>query len=155
MKRSGFLQRVTPSSEGYSHERISTRRSAGRDNSSQMNKPLIYIACPYSFNGRDDEAARAQRYDAVTRLGAKLMSEGRSVFSPITHGHPMNLLGVRAGWETWATIDEAILLSCCNEMIVLMLDGWWQSKGIAAEIELATKAGIPITYIDPTEEKEG
>lgn len=111
-------------------------------------KPLVYLACPYSFNGRDDARAREARFQIVTKVAARLMSEGRSVFSPITHGHPMNMFGVTVGWDTWAAIDEAILTQCCKEMIVLTLDGWQESRGIAAEIEIAKEAGIPITYMN-------
>lgn len=119
-------------------------------------KTLIYLACPYSFNGRDDSRARETRFQIVTQVAARLMGEGYSVFSPITHGHPMNTLGVMVGWETWAAIDEAILSRCCKEMIVLTLDGWRESKGIAAEIAIAAKLGIPITYMDqPKVEAKG
>lgn len=118
-------------------------------------RTLTYLACPYSFNGRDDLRAREARFQIVTKVAARLMSEGRAVFSPITHGHPMNMFGVTVGWDTWAAIDEAILSRCCKEMIVLTLDGWRESKGIAAEIAIATLAGIPIAYMDsPKVEQE-
>lgn len=113
-----------------------------------LSRPLTYLACPYSFNGRDDLAKRTHRFDVVTKLAANLMSQGRSVFSPITHGHTMNLAGVEAGWETWAEIDASILATCCREVIVLTLEGWQESRGIQAELALANKLGIPVTYMN-------
>lgn len=108
-------------------------------------RPLVYLACPYSFG---DAATRGARFEAVTKTAAELMKQGHNVFSPITHGHPVNLMGVAGGWHRWAPVDEAILSTCCREMIVLTLEGWQESIGIQAEIALADKLGIPITYMD-------
>jgi len=36
-------------------------------------------------------------------------------------------------------------------LVVLMLDGWKESEGVLAEIELAKKTGKPIRYRLPNE----
>lgn len=35
-------------------------------------------------------------------------------------------------------------------MIVLTIDGWEQSYGVKAEIELCQKLSIPVVYLDPS-----
>jgi hypothetical protein len=36
-------------------------------------------------------------------------------------------------------------------LIVLMLDGWEQSRGVNAEIALARELGLPVEYVNPAE----
>ena len=75
------------------------------------------------------------------------MAAGVYVFSPISHTHPIAEAGsLPTGWEFWEAYDN-IMLSRCTKLIVLMLDGWKESKGVAAEIKIAEKLGIPIVYI--------
>ncbi|MFK5165356.1 DUF1937 family protein, partial [Propionibacterium freudenreichii] len=51
-------------------------------------------------------------------------------------------------WEFWAAYDEAILSSCIS-LIVLPLDGWQESKGVSAEINIARRMGLPVyRYVD-------
>lgn len=38
------------------------------------------------------------------------------------------------------------LISKCDELWVLKIDGWEQSKGVSAEIEYAESLNIPIKY---------
>ena len=40
------------------------------------------------------------------------------------------------------------LLKLCDKMIVLRLEGWESSRGIAAEIEFCHNNGIPIEFIN-------
>ena len=42
-----------------------------------------------------------------------------------------------------------VFLNHSYKLMVLMLDGWKQSRGVAAEIEMATKLGLEIDYINP------
>ena len=54
-------------------------------------------------------------------------------------------------WESWKRIDTAFI-SCCKELWVIMLDGWDESTGVAAEVKIAKELGIPVRYITPDED---
>ena len=52
------------------------------------------------------------------------------------------------GFDYWREYDEA-MLDCCEELHVLMLDGWRESVGVQAEIKLAELWGLKIVYVEP------
>ena len=106
---------------------------------------LIYLACPYSHSNED---IKIKRFESVNKIAAKLMGEGKYIFSPISHTHPIAVSGkLPTGWEFWDKYDR-IMLSKCQKMIVLKLDGWKESIGVTAEIKIATELNIPIEYIE-------
>ena len=74
-----------------------------------------------------------------------MRERGEAVFSPIAHSHPIALHGHEGDWETWAEFDRAVL-GICTSLTVLMLDGWEQSRGIAAERIIAQDLALPIRY---------
>jgi hypothetical protein len=107
-------------------------------------KGLVYLAMPYSH---PDAKVRRQRFETVNRLAAKLMAKGMHIFSPISHTHPIAEAGdLPVGWEFWEQYDRTILAVCCA-LIVVCADGFRQSAGVRAEIEIAKEMGLPITYI--------
>lgn len=105
---------------------------------------LSYIACPYSH---PDANVRAQRYAAVNKLSASMMNSGKYVFSPISHCHQMaEDHGLPTTWIFWEDYDR-MMISKCNELIVLMLPGWRESLGVQSEILIADELGIPVIYL--------
>jgi len=113
-------------------------------------KPLTYLACPYSD---DDREVRLARFDAVNRVASELMRQGLHIFSPISHTHPiLESGGLPCGWDYWAAYDRAVL-SVCNKLIVLKLDGWERSIGVTAEVQIAVEMGLPIEYLEPAERR--
>lgn len=107
--------------------------------------PLTYLAAPYSH---PDRSVRVARFEAINKVAAKLMSDGALVYSPISHTHPIAEAGsLPIGWDFWQTYDKAFIYHS-RKVVVLMLDGWQQSKGVTAEIAIATDAGIPIEYLE-------
>lgn len=109
-------------------------------------KPLVYLACPYSH---PDMAVRCQRFDAVNVVAGALMRSGKLIFSPISHTHPIAVVGnLPMGWDFWHAYDRAFL-EHSNAVIVLCLDGWQESTGVQAEIKIARELGIPVEYADP------
>ena len=76
------------------------------------------------------------------------MQDGRLVYSPIVHSHPLSVLGLPGDWPFWAEHNRA-MLAACQPLVVLTLPGWEQSKGIAAEVALAAELEIPVEYEDP------
>lgn len=109
-------------------------------------KRLSYLASPYSH---PDPEVRRQRFEDVCRIAGRLMSQGKLIFSPIAHTHPIAEMGdLPKGFDFWEEFDRA-MLAACGELLILRLSGWQESQGIAAEIEIATEMDIPINYIDP------
>lgn len=109
-----------------------------------MKKTLAYLACPYFHQ---DRAIRVARFEAANRVAARLMSQGEHIFSPISHTHPIAEAGdLPLGWDFWADYDEAII-SCCYRIYVLMLDGWKESRGVGAELDLANEYDIEVVYL--------
>lgn len=108
-------------------------------------KPLSYLACPYSHAEAD---VRHRRFELVNKVAGMLTERGHVVFSPISHSHPIALAHeLPTHWEFWESIDRAYL-SVCREVFVLTIDGWRESRGVTAEIAIATEFGLPIVFID-------
>src|SRR5205085_4593490 len=91
---------------------------------------------------------RALRYQAALEATAELMRTGRIVFSPIVHSHPIALSGegLPCEWEYWKQFDE-VILSRCDRLWILTIDGWEASVGIKGEIEIARKLNLPIQLL--------
>ena len=108
---------------------------------------MIYLASPYSH---PDAGVREARYRQTCWHAVRLMRVGRLVYSPIVHSHPLAELGLPGDWPFWAEHNREMMASC-RELVVLALDGWEESRGVAAEVELATELGIPVRFEAPTE----
>ena len=104
---------------------------------------MIYLASPYSH---PDAAVRHARFLAVCETAATMMRAGLLVFSPIAHSHPIAEFGLPKGWDFWEEYDMAFI-EMCYECAVLCIDGWEESKGVQAEVELFRQAGKPVTHI--------
>jgi hypothetical protein len=108
---------------------------------------MIYLASPYSHA---DPSVREARYQAACRTTAALLKAGLVVFSPIVHSHPLVAFDLPTGWDFWELIDRAYLARC-DEVVVLMLDGWQQSVGVREEIRIARELGKPVRFLDVDE----
>jgi hypothetical protein len=110
-----------------------------------MSDRLIYLASPYSHT---DPAVREHRFQKACQAAATLMSRGVLLFAPICHTHPIAMAGdLPKGWNFWQRYDR-IMVERCEEVWVLMLVGWRESKGVMAEIALAEKLGKPVKYME-------
>ena len=106
----------------------------------------VYLASPYTH---PDPEVKHLRFVQASQAAAVMMKRGCVVFGPIAMTHPMALYGdVQGAWETWKRFDE-VFVKLCNELWVLMLDGWDRSTGVGAEIQIARNNLIPVTYVDP------
>ena len=105
----------------------------------------IYLASPYSHIV---EAICNDRFRAACKTAAKLMRNGYNVFSPIAHNHMVaQYIGNHLDHDFWLNQDLSFLDNWADEMWVLMIDGYQESEGIAAEIMHAEKIGLPVKYI--------
>ena len=99
----------------------------------------IYLACPYSH---PDPAVRQQRFEEVNKFAAKLMGAGLTVYSSISHTHPIALAGdLPKGWDYWQRLDREFMRAC-STLVILDLPGTKESVGVRGEIDLAIEFGI-------------
>lgn len=105
-----------------------------------MTNRLIYLASPYSH---PDPQVRQYRYEQVLEATRLLMLQGRHVWAPIVYTHQLAEAGMPVEWEFWQAFD-GMMLRRCQELWVLTLDGWEESRGIQAEIDAARGLGIRV-----------
>lgn len=104
---------------------------------------MIYLAIPYSFNPE-------KSFKKANKLTAYLISKGYTVFSPISHSHPIsNYMNkdLQKDSEFWLKQDIEFL-KYCNMMIVYCFGKeWLNSYGVQKEIEYCFKNNIKIKFI--------
>lgn len=105
---------------------------------------FFFLASPYTRYGDLDAA-----YVQACRATALLMRAGVEVFSPIVHGHPLVEEGGLPVYDPpfWKRFNEPFL-KASKGLIVLRLNGWRDSEGVAGEIEGTRAAGKPLHYMD-------
>jgi nucleoside 2-deoxyribosyltransferase len=108
---------------------------------------LIYLAAPYTSHDRSEVLCRVEQ---INIAAAKLFRLGHFVFSPISHTHPIKEAdaALEGHWSFWKDYDER-MLSHCDSVVVLMLPGWRESKGVMAEIGIADRLNKRIEYLKP------
>ena len=113
---------------------------------SDENKPVLYIAGPYSHNELE---VCTERFDKLTEVAAKFVNDGFIVYSPITHTHPIEVaIGTKQSSEFWVDFDKTFM-ALCTRCIVVKLPGWDTSKGVAREIAWFEVRGIKAEYVEP------
>ncbi len=108
---------------------------------------FYYISNPY--NGTDEQ--KEERAQIAARVCGLLLKKGIHAWSPIVHNHAMMKTFDQFTLEERRTkiLDfDFSLLKSSKGMIVLKIEGWEQSYGVKAEIELCKKLSIPIFYLD-------
>lgn len=105
----------------------------------------LYLASPYSHKSA---FVRLDRFNAVCLVAGDLMNHGYIVFSPIAHSHPIALqCDLPLGWEFWQKFDHAFI-EWADAVVVAMIPGWQESKGVAAEIAIAQEMGKEVIYLE-------
>lgn len=106
---------------------------------------MIYLASPYSH---PDPFIREQRYLAVMKVLGDMLANRQWAYSPIVHCHELKKVrDLPPGHEFWLEYDFHIL-NRCGVLVVVPLEGWMESKGVAAEIAEANRAQIPVYHYD-------
>ena len=108
---------------------------------------MIYLCSPYTHA---DPAVREARFDAACRAAAALICQGKTVFAPVAHSHPLCRFGLPGDWGFWQRFDLEHL-AVCDEVVVLKLDGWQQSRGVQAEVARARALGKPVSFLEPND----
>lgn len=108
---------------------------------------LIYLASPYTDKRITVENQRAK---VVTIVAGNLIKLGYHIFCPIAHCHEMNrLCGLGGKFEYWREFDEK-MISACGELWIVTIEGWFNSVGITAEIQMAERRSMTTRYVYPT-----
>ena len=111
---------------------------------------LSFVSSPYTFIGpykAMNKRVEKERYLKVVEYVADKINEGEVVFSPIVHCHVVaDTYVLPTDWEYWGKYCRA-MLERCQRMYVLMLEGWEESTGVQAEIEIANELKIEIIYV--------
>jgi hypothetical protein len=110
---------------------------------------MIYLASPYTHPSKE---IREIRFRLVTKAAAALAIKGYRFFCPITHTHSIDLelqrLEIDLPSEFWQKFDEPFLW-LCNEFMILNIEGWDRSQGIANETIHFAKRGIIAILLTP------
>lgn len=107
---------------------------------------MIYLASPYSH---EDAAIREQRANEAAAAALALITRGHSIYSPIASWHHWcQIWGLPFEYETWASQDRG-MIEAASELWVLMLPGWRESRGIAAELTHAQVMSKPVKFVEP------
>lgn len=107
---------------------------------------LVYVASPYTHY----PAGMDQAYVDVCEACWWLNAAGVDHYSPIIYTHPLAAVwGVdRADTSFWLGFDKG-MIDTCDALLVVKMDGWTESDGVAYEIAEFAEAGKPIYLLDP------
>lgn len=103
---------------------------------------MFYLAGPYTCANPDVTQAR---YDKLCSIAVDLMRHGIDVYSPVIYGHNLVKMGLPAYFDRWKEFCLPMLKNC-QALIVVKIDGWEASSGVALEIEFAKANGIPVLF---------
>lgn len=102
---------------------------------------MIYLASPYTHQ---DRGIMHFRFDRACEAVAQLCQQGEVPYSPIVHFHLVSIRHRLPGDFPYWERANLHMLARAEQMLVLQLDGWEQSVGVAAEIKYAEEANIPV-----------
>ena len=107
---------------------------------------IIYLASPYSS---DNPTVCRTRQTAINMVTGHMIEAGHIIFSPLTYSATLKRAGFTfAEAEQWYRFDRQ-LMHICDELVVAMLPGWEESKGVNIEIKHANRLDLPISYNRP------
>ena len=110
---------------------------------------LWYLASPYTKRATgdgdaQDEGLRRAYYEAVGACAA-LTRQGLTVISPILHSHVVGVaakIDLRDG-KFWEAVNRP-LVEAAGGLLILPVEGWLQSDGMAHEIKSFVERTRPI-----------
>jgi len=108
----------------------------------------FYISNPY--NGTDEQ--KNERAETAAKVCGLLLKMGVHAWSPIVHNHAMLRTFNTFTLEERRTLMLAFdfsLLRASKGMIVLEIEGWRNSFGVQAEINLCKELSLPVKYLRP------
>ncbi len=143
MGMQGARRKAMPTKNGDLRRSLSTDWGC---TSSPMAKGLVYLASPYSH---PNESVRNARFDAAVDCCGWLLKNHptKLIYSPIAYSHQIALrCALPTDWRFWSRLDT-FFLTRCSEVWVLAIEGFSQSRGIAAEREIAENLHLPVRFV--------
>ena len=113
----------------------------------ELSVATVYLAAPYQSSDREEVKWRVKMCGLAAR---RLLELGIPAFSPCTYTAQWQGDDLAGGMEPangWYELDLAFLRGC-RAMIVLMLPGVGNSKGVAMETAYAKAHGIPLYRLE-------
>ncbi len=105
---------------------------------------MIYLCCPFTHG---DPAVQAYRYKMSCKAASKLFAAGIVCFNPLANSVPAaEFGGCDLSHEKWLAIDLEILRRA-DELLVVGLDGWTESRGVKSELFEALALAKPVTLV--------
>lgn len=105
-------------------------------------KQIAFLASPYSHSEAD---VREQRYCEAITATKWLLDNGWHVYSPIVSTHRVADES-RMTYHSWALFNYH-MIDACDYVVVLCINGWIQSIGVAEEIKYAHAGHKPVLYL--------
>jgi hypothetical protein len=106
----------------------------------------LYLSSPYSkfIDGMD------AAYVLVTDISEELSLAGIKHFCPITVSHEIsNRSGIKpTDHDFWMTVDH-LFMPRAYGLVVVGMEGWEVSRGVAEEVAYFAAAEKPIYFLDP------
>lgn len=107
---------------------------------------MIYLASPYSHK---DPVIVKTRFLLVEQCTAALINAGHFVWSPIVHFHEMAAkYSMPTDAEFWKAYNFDFIRRA-DEMYVLDIEGWQESKGVMMELKVADAMMLPVKFVSP------
>jgi len=104
----------------------------------------IFVAGPFSTKDKDLELKRVR---TISKYCADLFSQGITPVSALLTGLKIaEYNNLPTDTKTWTKFSED-MVEGCDELHVLMIDGYDVSSGVLIEIEKAKLLNIPVIYI--------
>ena len=106
-----------------------------------------YLASPYDKFPGGHEAAYVEAVNAA----ALLLRARVPVFCPIAHSHPIATVGgiTDEGHDFWVEFVDKPFMDAAYGIIVLLLRGWDESRGVQHEIQEFMRTRKPQVYMFP------
>jgi hypothetical protein len=98
---------------------------------------MIYLASPYAH---PDPKVRKLRVKNITAVARQMIMRGDPVFSPVVYTSQFKIKEFQH--EDWLRFDF-YFLSISARMLVVPMQGWRESKGIAEEMAYCEANSIP------------
>lgn len=107
---------------------------------------MIYLASPYTH---ENPEIVKQRVNIAGQVSAKLLELGIHSISPVVYGQALIEHGqmTDSSWDYWGKFCGDIM-DICDQMYILDIDGWNDSKGIIGETDYMKILGKPVLLLN-------
>lgn len=113
---------------------------------------MVFVATPFwSF----DKEVSERRTAIISKYCGQLLREGIMCTSPVVFGVTvLKFTDLPSNFAFWDKLSFTTL-ALSNELHVLMLPGFDESRGVGEEIKFAQERKIPIKFFEVTEDRYG